>query len=88
MCYQCCVSIFTIILLTAHLWERTVELVDGVHDIQKHVVADNKFPLHGRRKNKKKEGEIKIKLKTRGKNVAGEEPGWGRLNVQTGKWRG
>lgn len=33
-----------------HLWQRTVELVDGVHHIQQHVVADNKFPLHVREK--------------------------------------
>lgn len=33
-----------------HLWQRTVELVDGVHHVQQHVVAHDKLPLHVRRK--------------------------------------
>lgn len=42
----CWSGVFTLIL---HLRQRTVELVDGVHHIQQHVVADHKFPLHVRR---------------------------------------
>lgn len=38
-------SIFRIPILSLYLWQRAVELVDGVHHIQQHVVANHKFSL-------------------------------------------
>lgn len=32
-------------MLSVYLWKRAVELVDGVHYIQQHVVANHKFTL-------------------------------------------
>ena len=38
-------SIFKIFILRVYLWKGAVELVDGVHHVQEHVVANHKFAL-------------------------------------------
>lgn len=32
-------------MLSVYLWQRAVELVNGMHHIQQHVVANHKFSL-------------------------------------------
>lgn len=41
-------SILKIAILSVYLWQRAVELVNGVHHIQQHVVADHKFTLQSK----------------------------------------
>lgn len=38
-------SVSIIAILSLYLWQRAVELVNGVHHIQQHVVANHEFTL-------------------------------------------
>lgn len=73
---------FTLILFLVHLWQRTVELVDGVHHVQQHVVANNEFPLHVRRK-KWNNDKIFKQCQWRGEEHTDWEMAWMTLEKPT-----